>query len=89
MLDEIVSKLSTKTKIVINRGKRNKKPNEVKPVENTIKKPQFSLKIIPAQGRLLLTEKLLEPIESFKFVPHQARISGEYFSRKNLQPWKL
>ena len=51
MLDEIVSKLSTKTKIVINRGKRNKKPNEVKPVENTIKKPQFSLKIIPAQGR--------------------------------------
>ena len=37
MLDEIESKPCTKTKKVINRGKRRKTLSEVKPVENVSK----------------------------------------------------
>ena len=43
---EYYQKLCTKKKL-IDRGKRSKRPNEVKPIENINKNPQSSLKISP------------------------------------------
>ena len=34
-------------------------------------------------------EKLPEPIESSRFVPHRARMSGEFDSRKDLRSTKF
>ena len=46
--------LCTKTNADIFRGKRNKSPNEVKPVENTNKKTQSLIKISPLQKKVPL-----------------------------------
>ena len=39
--------------------------------------------------RELLPEKLIAPIESSEFVSHQARISLEFYSKKDSRPIKL
>ena len=39
MLDKIASKTCTKAKKMVDRGKRSKKPNKVKPVESTNNNP--------------------------------------------------
>ena len=44
--------------MVIDRGKRSKKINEVKPVENMNKNPQNFLEISPIQKKVLLSHKL-------------------------------
>ena len=50
MLDEIVSKTrSTKTKNVIDRGKRSKTLSEVKPAKNINKNLQSFLEVSPVQ----------------------------------------
>ena len=50
MLDEIVSKTrSTKTKKVIDRGKRSKTLSEVKPAKNINKNLQSFLEVSPVQ----------------------------------------
>ena len=51
-------KLSTKTKKVIDRGKRSKTLSEVKPVENISKNLQSFLEISPMQKEVLLSHKL-------------------------------
>ena len=45
---------------VIVRGKRNKTPSEVKPVENISKNPQSFLEISAVQKEVLLSHKLLD-----------------------------
>ena len=58
MLDEIESKTMTKTKKVIDRGKRSKTLSEVKPVENISKNLQSFLEISPVQKVVLPSHKL-------------------------------
>ena len=58
MLDEIASKLCTKKMVVINRGKRSDKPNEVKPNKNINKNPQSFLEIRPVQKEVRPSHKL-------------------------------
>ena len=58
MLDEIESKTMTKTKKVIDRGKRSKTLSEVKPVENIIENLQSFVEISPMQKEVLLSHKL-------------------------------
>ena len=58
---------------MINRGKRSKILNAVKPVKNIIKNP----------------ESFLESIESSKFVSHRARMSGEFDSKKDSHSTKF
>ena len=54
ILDEIASK----TKIVIDRGKKCNTPSKVKPVKNTNKNPQRFLKISPVQMEAHPSHKL-------------------------------
>ena len=58
MLDEIESKMCTRLKKVINRGKRSKTLSEVKTVENISKNLQSFLEIRPVQKNVLLSHKL-------------------------------
>ena len=50
--------LCTKTKMVIDRGKRSKTLSEVKPVKNISKNLQNFLEISPVQKGVLLSHKL-------------------------------
>ena len=54
MLDEIESKPCTKTKKVMDRGKRSKTMSEVKPVKSISKNLQSFLEISPVQKEALL-----------------------------------
>ena len=54
MLDEIESKSCTKTKKMIDRGKRSKTLSEVKPVENINKNLLIFLEISPIKKEVLL-----------------------------------
>ena len=58
MLDEIESKPSTKTKKVINRGKKRKTLSKLKPVENLSKNLQNFLEISSMQKEDLPSHKL-------------------------------
>ena len=58
MLDEIESKSCTKTKKMIDRGKRSKTLSEVKPVENINKNLLIFLEISPFKKEVLLSHKL-------------------------------
>ena len=58
MLDEIESKTVTKTKKVIDRGKRNKTLSEVNPAENISKNLQSFLEICPMEKEVLPSNKL-------------------------------
>ena len=53
-----IKKQCTKTKKVIDRGKRSKTLSEVKPVENINKNLQSFLEISPVQEEVLLSHKL-------------------------------
>ena len=66
----------TKTKKVVDRGKRSKTLSEVKPVENISKNLQSFLEISPVQKEVLPSHKLPESIELSTFVSHRARMSG-------------
>ena len=51
-------KLCITTKKVIDRGKRNKTPSEVKLADNISKNPQSFLETSPTQKEVLLSHKL-------------------------------
>ena len=55
--------LCTKKKMIINRGKRSKTPNEVKPVENVSKNPESFVKISPVQKEVPHLHKLQDSAE--------------------------
>ena len=57
MLDEITSKLCTKKMMVIDRGKRSDKQNEVRPNKNINKNPQNFLGISPVQKEVRPSHK--------------------------------
>ena len=57
-LDETASKPCIKTKNVIDRGKRSKTLNEVKPVAKICKNPHSFLEISPVQKEVLPSHKL-------------------------------
>ena len=79
--------------MVIDRIKWSNTPNEVMPVETMNKNPCSFLKISPLQDDVPPSyklqdqkhEKLLQSIEYFKFVSHEARISWEFDRKKDSQ----
>ena len=69
-------KHSRKTSILIKGGKA--------------KKTYILIRIISAfKGRLHLTDRFLDSVESYKFVSYQARMSGKFNSTKDSQPTKV
>ena len=59
MLDEIESKPCTKTKKVIDRGKRSKMLSELKPVGSISKNKQSFLEISLVQNKVLMRARIL------------------------------
>lgn len=70
-------KHSRKTSILIKGGKSKKDT-------------YILIRIISAfKGRLHLTDRFLDSVESYKFVSYQARMSGKFNSTKDSQPTKV
>ena len=59
MLHKIASRLRTKKRILINKGKISKTPNEVKPVKNVNKNHQISLGRSPCKAMYMSNKMLL------------------------------
>ena len=83
---------------MINREKRSKTLNKVKPAKNINKNLQSFLEIAARLCKYqnpfelneeLTTEKLPESVEPSKFVPHSARMSGEFNSSKDSHSTKF